>query len=277
MVAERGVRELALDPRRHGRRFLLVALPRELIETASELSGTRRVEPTAGVVALGVMVRPMEGRSPVGCVSPVGDSTSTVPFSGLTGGEAGAERERSWREEVWAGVLEVSREGSMMLSLLRIDPLDDDIIEISSDSDDGKPAAGGSQSDDDVEWWQRPPFNNQPSLYSQRRASSSRGSLIPSLQPQDLDVEGEEGEDLWAEVEAEFAQRSERAKSGGPWSESAAAGSGRKESGASSSRTPLTGKRTYRNEPFPSSSQESMLDEDGAGFHKEPSVVIDLT
>ncbi|KAI9059099.1 hypothetical protein FKP32DRAFT_1634581 [Trametes sanguinea] len=156
-------------------------------------------------------------------------------------------------------------------------PLDDDIIEISSDSDDGKPAAGGGQSDDDLKWWQRPPFNNQPSLYSQRRASSSRGSLIPSWKPEDPDVEEEEGEDLWAEVEAEFSQRSEGAKSGGPWSESAVAGAGRKESGASSSRTQLTRKRTYRNEPFPSSSQESMLDEDGAGFHKGPSVVIDLT
>ncbi|OSC97073.1 hypothetical protein PYCCODRAFT_1455090 [Trametes coccinea BRFM310] len=49
-------------------------------------------------------------------------------------------------------------------------PFDDEVIEISSDSDDGKLATGGSLSDDDLEWWQRPPFNNQPSLHSQRRA-----------------------------------------------------------------------------------------------------------
>ena len=61
MVAERGWFELALELRRQGRRFLLVALPMELIDTASELSGTSNVEPIEGVVTLGDMVRLMEG------------------------------------------------------------------------------------------------------------------------------------------------------------------------------------------------------------------------
>ncbi|KAL7281010.1 hypothetical protein ACG7TL_004312 [Trametes sanguinea] len=138
-------------------------------------------------------------------------------------------------------------------------PFDDEVIEISSDSDDGKLATGGSLSDDDLEWWQRPPFNNQPSLHSQRRASSSRSSLALSPPP-DENVEGE-SEDLWAEVEARFSQRPERAKTDEPWV--AAEGPARKDSGASPSRTFTgAGKRVFHNEAVPTSSQESMFDED---------------
>lgn len=101
------------DPRRQGRRF--VPLPVDLIETASELSGTLSVDPKLVVVRL----TDMGCGSVISGVSPVGDSTSVLP-SECAGGEGGygADVERSWREDVWEDWGE-SREGSMILSLLR--------------------------------------------------------------------------------------------------------------------------------------------------------------
>ena len=54
---------LGLEPRRQGRRFLLAVLPTDLIETASELSGTCSVALNEGVVELGGSVRAMDGMS----------------------------------------------------------------------------------------------------------------------------------------------------------------------------------------------------------------------
>lgn len=107
---------LALDVRRQGLRFAF-ALPTDLMDAASELSGTCSDENVGAVELMG-----MSAIVGISCesVSPVGDSTSA-------GGVCGAESERSCRAEDDCG-LGVggagSREGSMILSLLRSDLFD---------------------------------------------------------------------------------------------------------------------------------------------------------
>ena len=133
-----GVEELALEARRQGRRLLLV-LPVERMDAASELSlGTCRVEPNEGVVWL-VGRREIVGMS-WEMWMPVGDSTRPAPSSAWAGGDGGcgADIERSrFADWLWVAAELVgsgggggcagveSREGSMMLSLLRRDLLDD--------------------------------------------------------------------------------------------------------------------------------------------------------
>ncbi len=119
-VAERaGTGAEGLEPRRQGRRFLLAVLPTDRIETASELSGTCKVALNEGVVELGGSVREIEGIS--GETEPmyVGDSTRAGSSDCWAGGEGGCGA-REDACEVWGE----SREGSMILSLLRRDLFD---------------------------------------------------------------------------------------------------------------------------------------------------------
>ena len=122
-VAERGTPGvdaltgvLAFDVRRHGLRFAF-ALPTERMDAASESPGTCSVENVGAVELIGMSA--IVGMSCCS-VNPVGESTRA-------GGVCGAERERSCRDEggcELGGAGGGSRDGSMILSLLRIDLFD---------------------------------------------------------------------------------------------------------------------------------------------------------
>ena len=107
---------LALDVRRQGLR-LAFALPTDLMDAASELSGTCSVENVGAVELMGMSA--IVGMSCESAI-PVGDSTRA-------GGVGGAEMERSCRAEddgCGLGSGAGSREGSIILSLLRRDLLE---------------------------------------------------------------------------------------------------------------------------------------------------------
>ena len=107
---------LAFDVRRQGLRFAS-ALLTELMEAAPELSGTCSVENVGAVELMGMSA--IVGMS-WGSVIPVGDSTRG-------GGVGGAEMERPCRAEddgCGLGSGAGSREGSIILSLLRSDLFD---------------------------------------------------------------------------------------------------------------------------------------------------------
>ncbi|KAH9894731.1 hypothetical protein C8Q73DRAFT_691273 [Cubamyces lactineus] len=136
---------------------------------------------------------------------------------------------------------------------------DVDVISISSDSEDEDRTANRKQTDEQLElWMQLPPFNNQPSLYSQRKAASSRGSVTSTT----WDDEREDvwDDDPWAEIDAQFSQPRTHALS-----VSLHAHAGEKvvagQTGPSPSyrRPGPRGTRSYREIPVSSSSQEGML------------------
>ena len=53
---------------------------------------------------------------------------------------------------------------------------------------------------------QLPPFNNQPSLYSQRKAASSRGTVASTTWDDEQQDEDVWDEDPWSEIDAQFSQ-----------------------------------------------------------------------
>ena len=130
---------------------------------------------------------------------------------------------------------------------------DADVIIISSDSEDddrmGTGTAGRKQTDEQLErWMQLPPFNNQPSLYSQRKAASSRGSVASTTRDDEQDERGDWDidDDPWAEIGTQFSHPRVQASSSSRRAQL-------------SQLKPGTGKRSYREMPVPSSSQESVL------------------
>ncbi|KAI0351008.1 hypothetical protein OH77DRAFT_1506701 [Trametes cingulata] len=182
----------------------------------------------------------------------------------------------------------------------RVYSVDDDVISISSDSDDETRAlapataadkrakASDANGSDNDEWWNRPPFNNQPSFYSQRKAAISRGSLAPSPRARNVhnanndDEEEDEirkilDEDPWAEIDAILSQPSSPVKNAN--AAAAPPAKGKDAPPRAGPSRPVAGKRYYRDAPtMPSSSQESMLDDgDDDMFFGEASVVVDLT
>ncbi|KAI0323748.1 hypothetical protein GY45DRAFT_1439491 [Cubamyces sp. BRFM 1775] len=130
---------------------------------------------------------------------------------------------------------------------------DADAISISSDSEDEDRTgmAGRKQTEEQLErWMQLPPFNNQPSLYSQRKAASSRGSVASTTWDDERDEQDERDDwdiddDPWADIDAQFSQPRVQTSS-----------SSRR---ARVSQKAGTGKRSYRETSIPSSSQESVL------------------
>ncbi|EIW62431.1 uncharacterized protein TRAVEDRAFT_68878 [Trametes versicolor FP-101664 SS1] len=141
--------------------------------------------------------------------------------------------------------------------------LDAEVISISSDSDgEGEDEAA----DDEREWWDMPMHNGQPSYYSQRKAASSQASLASSAAA-DLD------DDVRMDVEDAWAVPAGSATPVGKRLPAPATVKPRRVAGASSSGA--SGRKVYRGEPVPSSSQESMLEEDV--LFEGASLLVDLS
>ncbi|OJT11123.1 Flap endonuclease GEN -like protein [Trametes pubescens] len=153
--------------------------------------------------------------------------------------------------------------------------LDAEVISISSDSD-GEAADGGLDAGNpEREWWNMPPFNHRPSFYSQRRAASSQASLASSAAAEDTDV-GMDVEEPWA-VPAVPSASSATPVGKRPQTRprDPATVKPRRVTGSSSSAGGASGRRVYRGEPVPSSSQESMLNEDV--FFEDASLFVNLS
>lgn len=151
--------------------------------------------------------------------------------------------------------------------------LDAEVISISSDSDgEGEDEAA----DDEREWWDMPMHNGQPSYYSQRKAASSQASLAsPAAADLDDDV-GMDVEDAWAvPVVPSVSAATPVGKRPQARPQDPETVKPPRVTGSTSSAGGARGRRVYRGEPVPSSSQESMLNEDV--FFEDASLLIDLS
>ena len=139
---------------------------------------------------------------------------------------------------------------------------DDDVISISSDSEDEPRASGGS---DENSLWNLnfAPFNGAPSYYSQRKARESLRSLTsaPGIES-DAEDDGD-AMDLDPDPSAPCFSTS----TSKPKVSNALPKFGPSSASASS-------RRSYRDPPIPSSSQESALDDDD--FFRDVTVVRSL-
>ncbi|RDX40456.1 hypothetical protein OH76DRAFT_1467492 [Lentinus brumalis] len=134
----------------------------------------------------------------------------------------------------------------------------DDVIELSSDSDDDVLGGAADLDDDEAFWSSLPGFNGEQSHYSLRKARESQQSLLDIDDAMDQDRDLEELNGLGVQKHA-YASRSRSAAFDSSSSISAAT---RRSSG-------------YHNLPIASSSQESALDS-GEDFFKDVSVVRHL-